>query len=162
MKKSQLRKLIRKVINEQVVVPVGQTTSCEPGPNCVAPTINENSLGTVRVECPSGFMLEGGTNVQGVYFSGNPNPVGLLISRCVLDPVSVCYDFNQLTGGQQQLMCQAYNNMTPGSNPSLETIGENCCNNVVPSVPSQGEGTGSMSGTGSMAGMPQKPQIRRR
>ena len=82
MKKSELRKLIREVISEQA--PYGQTTACSPSENCVAPTINELPNGSVRVMCPTGFILQGGTLVQGVYAGdqGN-NPKGLVVSRCV-------------------------------------------------------------------------------
>ena len=84
MKKSELRKIIREVISEQTPAPYGQTTACSPSENCVAPTINELPNGSVRVMCPTGFILQGGTLVQGVYAGdqGN-NPKGLIVSRCV-------------------------------------------------------------------------------
>ena len=176
MKKSELRKLIRETIKEQFQPPSmyfsGWTEACTPGPNCVEPTLQaiEGALGDdinfLRLKCPSGFRFQNEASPSFNMYTSNP-PAGFMapISYCV-PAVSgvgdVCEDFNQLSPEQQQQLCLAYNNLTT-SNPSLEAIGENCCNNVIPNVPSQGEGTGSMSVTGSMASMPQlKPQNRQR
>ena len=178
MKKSELRKLIRETIKEQYPATGGLglggsllanwTSACTPGPNCVEPTVqNTTSFGTPHLflACPSGFQFENPNSPPSYSESSNYRHL-IPISHCV--PAAsgaggdVCEDFNQLSPEQQQQLCLAYNNLTT-SNPSLEAIGENCCNNVIPNVPSQGEGTGSMSVTGSMASMPQlKPQNRQR
>ena len=164
MKKSELKKLIKEVISEQF----SQGTYCEPGPNCVEPILTPISGAPeeMALVCPGptsgpgSFVFEYQETSDLLFTSGGQ--VLRKIPRCVPNidsPGDVCEDFNQLTGEQQQLTCQAYNNMTPGSNPSLEAIGENCCDNIAvdPNVPSQG------GGTGSMLGMPQsKPQFRRR
>ena len=138
MKKSQLRRLIRETIKEQIFSPPGGsllsnwTSACTPGPNCVEPTVqNTTSFGTPHLflACPQGFQFENPNSPP--YYSESSNYRHLTpISYCV--PAAsgaggdVCEDFNQLTGEQQQQLCQAYNNMT-NSNPSLEAIGENCC-----------------------------------
>ena len=69
MKKSELRKIIREVINEQPGVSPGYgTTYCTPGPNCVAPELfvgagvafgnTGQSIQFIQLRCPQDFQFQ--------------------------------------------------------------------------------------------------------
>lgn len=174
MKKSQLRKVIRETIKEQITgnfggVLSGWTSACTPGPNCVEPTLqNTTSFGNphLYLSCPSGFQFENPsappsyTLLQGGPSEGTYKHLGA-ISYCVPTASGgggdVCEDFNQLVPYQQQQLCQAYSNLTT-NNPSLETIGENCCQDMLSTTMFDPSGVTPPT-TGSMASMPSlKPQ----
>ena len=89
MKKSELRKIIREIISEQVA----PTTMCTPGPNCVQPELNGTAIsygtgpgsmtGTSNVlACPEGFVFQDAPST-GTMLNNNRIIIG--ISNCIPD-----------------------------------------------------------------------------
>ena len=86
MKRSELRKIIREVISEQVAF---AGNYCSPGnADCVEPYLTTMGLETLRLVCPEGFEFQHQDTNQLNYYDGaggigSSQLVG--ISRCVPD-----------------------------------------------------------------------------
>jgi len=89
MKKSELRKVIREIISEQLPIP---TTMCEPSENCVPPEFLQTSLtyggspsniggASNTLKCPEGFIFQMAPSTGQMF--GNNKIIG--ISNCVPD-----------------------------------------------------------------------------